>query len=294
MTAIRTLGYYAPVEKMLKDLTLMKRHNINAVRTSHYPNAPQFYQLCDRLGFYVIDEADMESHGCVTVYNDLKWTRGYDGIALIASDERFRRAITDRAESLVKRDINRPCVVFWSLGNESGWGTNMRAAGELVKFLDRTRLLHYESTHRLDDTPDDILDLVSEMYTSPEDMRRFLEKEDKRPFVLCEYCHAMGNGPGDLEEYRNTFYSSERFCGGFVWEWCDHSVPLGTTADGRVKYGYGGDFGEPAQRRQLLHGRIGLPGQDSPHWASGAEAGLPPRARYRWERAGQIPFLQCA
>ena len=238
------IGYYAPVDRMLNDLTLMKRHNINAVRTSHYPNAPQFYQLCDRLGFYVIDEADMESHGCVTVYNDLKWTRGYDGIALIASDERFLRAITDRAESLVKRDINRPCVVFWSLGNESGWGTNMRAAGELVKSLDDTRLLHYESTHRLDDTPDDILDLVSEMYTSPEDMRRFLEKEDKRPFVLCEYCHAMGNGPGDLEEYHNTFYSSERFCGGFVWEWCDHSVPLGTTADGRVKYGYGGDFGE--------------------------------------------------
>lgn len=238
------IGYYAPVDRMLNDLILMKRHNINAVRTSHYPNAPQFYQLCDRLGFYVIDEADMESHGCVTVYNDLKWTRGYDGIALIASDERFLRAITDRAESLVKRDINRPCVVFWSLGNESGWGTNMRAAGELVKSLDDTRLLHYESTHRLDDTPDDILDLVSEMYTSPEDMRRFLEKEDKRPFVLCEYCHAMGNGPGDLEEYHNTFYSSERFCGGFVWEWCDHSVPLGTTADGRVKYGYGGDFGE--------------------------------------------------
>lgn len=238
------IGYYASVDRMLNDLILMKRHNINAVRTSHYPNAPQFYRLCDRLGFYVIDEADMESHGCVTVYNDLKWTRGYDGIALIASDERFLRAITDRAESLVKRDINRPCVVFWSLGNESGWGTNMRAAGELVKSLDDTRLLHYESTHRLDDTPDDILDLVSEMYTSPEDMRRFLEKEDKRPFVLCEYCHAMGNGPGDLEEYRNTFYSSERFCGGFVWEWCDHSVPLGTTADGRVKYGYGGDFGE--------------------------------------------------
>ncbi len=238
------IGYYAPVDRMLNDLILMKRHNINAVRTSHYPNAPQFYQLCDRLGFYIIDEADMESHGCVTVYNDLKWTRGYDGIALIASDERFLRAITDRAESLVKRDINRPCVVFWSLGNESGWGTNMRAAGELVKSLDDTRLLHYESTHRLDDTPDDILDLVSEMYTSPEDMRRFLEKEDKRPFVLCEYCHAMGNGPGDLEEYHNTFYSSERFCGGFVWEWCDHSVPLGTTADGRVKYGYGGDFGE--------------------------------------------------
>lgn len=237
-------GYYAPVDKMLLDLTQMKRHNINAVRTSHYPNAPQFYQLCDRLGLYVIDEADMESHGCVTVYNDLKWTKGYDGIALIASDERFRLAITDRAESLVKRDVNRPCVVFWSLGNESGWGTNMRAAGELVKSLDGTRLLHYESTHRLDDTPDDILDLVSEMYTAPADMRKYLEGGDKRPFLLCEYCHAMGNGPGDLEDYRDTFYSDERFCGGFVWEWCDHTVPLGRTPDGRVKYGYGGDFGE--------------------------------------------------
>lgn len=238
-------GYYAPVGKMLLDLRQMKRHNINAVRTSHYPNSPQFYQLCDRLGLYVIDEADVESHGCVTVWNDLHWTKGYDGIALLASDEMFRKAITDRAESLVKRDVNRPCVVFWSLGNESGWGTNFRAAGELVKSLDDTRLLHYESTHRLDDTPDDVLDLVSEMYTSTADMKKFLEKTDeKRPFILCEYCHAMGNGPGDLEDYHETFCSSERFCGGFVWEWCDHSVPLGVTGDGRTKYGYGGDFGE--------------------------------------------------
>ena len=238
-------GYYASVRQMEHDLLLMKRNNINAVRTSHYPNAPEFYRLCDRLGLYVIDEADMESHGCVSVYNDLKWTRGYDGIALLASDKMFEKAITDRAESLVKRDINRPCVVFWSLGNESGWGTNMRAAGELVKSLDDTRLLHYESTHKLDDTPDDILDLVSEMYTSPEDMRKFLENEqERRPFILCEYCHAMGNGPGDLEDYHNTFYLHERFCGGFVWEWADHAFPQGTTADGRVKYGYGGDFGE--------------------------------------------------
>lgn len=239
-------GYYASVEQMERDLLLMKRNNINAVRTSHYPNAPEFYKLCDRLGLYVIDEADMESHGCVSVYNDLKWTRGYSGIALLASDKMFEKAIKDRAESLVKRDINRPCVVFWSLGNESGWGTNMRAAGELVKSLDNTRLLHYESTHKLDDTPDDILDLVSEMYTSPEDMRKFLDNEnERRPFILCEYCHAMGNGPGDLEDYHNTFYFHERFCGGFVWEWADHAFPQGTTPDGRVKYGYGGDFGEP-------------------------------------------------
>ena len=240
-------GYYASLEQMKKDIILMKRHNINAVRTSHYPNSPLFYSLCDEYGLYVIDEADMESHGCVNVYNDLKWSleNGYNGIALLASDNRFTKAITDRAEALVKRDINRPCVVFWSLGNESGYGTNMLKAGELVKALDDTRLLHYESTYKLDDTSDEILDLVSEMYTSPEDMMKFLEKEEeKRPFILCEYCHAMGNGPGDLEEYHNIFYSNERFCGGFVWEWSDHACPLGETEDGRKKYGYGGDFGE--------------------------------------------------
>ena len=238
-------GYYASVPQMKHDLELMKRHNINAVRTSHYPNSPLFYRLCDEYGLYVIDEADMESHGCVEVYNDFKWSNGYDGIALLASDERFRKAITDRAELLVTRDINRPCVVFWSLGNESGYGTNMLAAGELVKSLDDTRLLHYESTHHLDDTPSDILDVVSQMYTSPEDMQKFLQNEQEtRPFILCEYCHAMGNGPGDLEDYHSIFYSHERFCGGFVWEWSDHACILGYTGDGRPKYGYGGDFGE--------------------------------------------------
>lgn len=238
-------GYYASLEQMKKDIILMKQHNINAVRTSHYPNSPLFYKLCDEYGMYVIDEADMESHGCANVYNDLKWSRGYNGIALLASDERFEKAITDRAESLVKRDINRPCVVIWSLGNESGYGSNMLAAGKLVKALDDTRLLHYESTHKLDDTSDEILDFVSEMYTSPEDMMKFLEREEeKRPFILCEYCHAMGNGPGDLEDYHNIFYSDERFCGGFVWEWSDHACILGKTSDGRKKYGYGGDFGE--------------------------------------------------
>lgn len=240
-------GYYASVSQMKKDIELMKKHNINAVRTSHYPNSPLFYQLCDKYGLYVIDEADLESHGCVEVYNDFKcsWENGYNGIALLASDERFKKAIVDRAEALVKRDINRPCVMFWSLGNESGYGTNMLAAGELVKSLDNTRLLHYESTHKLDDTSDEILDVVSEMYTSPEDMRKFLQNEkESRPFILCEYCHAMGNGPGDLEDYHNAFYSHERFCGGFVWEWSDHACILGYTGDGKAKYGYGGDFGE--------------------------------------------------
>lgn len=240
-------GYVCSVAQMEKDLVLMKRHNINAVRTSHYPNSPLFYQLCDQYGLYVIDENDMESHGCVEVYNDLTGygSDGYRGIALLASDERFKKAILDRIEALVTRDYNRPCVVMWSLGNESGYGTNMRAAAELVKKLDDTRLVHYESTLKLDETSDDVLDLVSEMYTSTEDMKKYLEKEEEtRPFILCEYCHAMGNGPGDLEDYHQTFHSSERFCGGFIWEWSDHSVILGETPDGKPKYGYGGDWGE--------------------------------------------------
>lgn len=240
-------GNYASYEQMKKDIILMKKHNINAVRTSHYPNSPLFCQLCDEYGLYVIDEADMESHGCVEVYNDFKWSaeNSYCGIAMLACDERFRTAICDRAGSLVKRDINRPCVVFWSLGNESGYGENMLASAKLVKSLDDTRLVHYESTHRLDETPLDVLDVVSGMYWDINGMKGFLDNKDEhRPFVLCEYCHAMGNGPGDLEDYHETFYSSDRFIGGFVWEWSDHACILGTTADGKPKYGYGGDFGE--------------------------------------------------
>ena len=240
-------GYVASMEQMRRDLILMKQHNINAIRTSHYPNAPRFYHLCDEYGFYVIDEADLEAHGCIDVYQDFKWSKkgGYGGIALLASDKRFREAILDRERALVSRDVNRPCVVFWSLGNETGYGTNLREGALLIKEMDDTRPVHYESMHHLDDTPDDVLDLVSRMYPSPEDMKEFLkDKKEKRPYILCEYCHSIGNGPGDLEDYRDVFYSNERFAGGLIWEWCDHSLPTGKTEDGRVKYGYGGDFGE--------------------------------------------------
>lgn len=240
-------GYTASVDKMKKDLELMKRHNINAIRTSHYPNDPRFYQLCDEYGFYVIDEADLEMHGCVEVHNDFTWAdpNAYNGIALLASDERFREAIVDRSRLMYKRDNNRPCVVFWSLGNESGYGTNLRAAAEYLHSVDDSRLVHYESTHRLDDTSDDVLDMVSKMYPSIVEWTNYLNDEnEKRPLILCEYCHAMGNGPGDLEDYHQLFHSSDRFCGGFVWEWCDHGFSLGKTEDGREKYGYGGDFGE--------------------------------------------------
>lgn len=242
-------GYYASRERMKNDLVMMKKANINAVRTSHYPNSPEFYQLCDELGLYVIDEADIETHGCIFVYNNFKVHEKYEGISLIATDPKFKKAILDREQLLVTRDINRPCIIFWSLGNESGYGENFRDGAKLIKKLDETRLVHYENTRSLNDVPDDDLDVISEMYWPAEDTVKYLqhksEKENEnRPFIFCEYCHAMGNGPGDLEEYHKVFSENDRFCGGLIWEWADHAVILGKTEDGKIKYGYGGDSGE--------------------------------------------------
>ena len=239
-------GYVASVEQLEKDLQLMKQHNINAIRTSHYPNAPVFYKLCDRYGFYVIDEADLEMHGGVSVNNTAHWDwSDYSGIALAASNPLFYKGILDREKICVSRDINRPCVIMWSMGNECGNGHNFTKAAQWIKSFDNTRLLHYESVHNQGDTTDKPYDVVSRMYPSPEDWSKLSEnKKEKRPFILCEYCHAMGNGPGDLEDYHKVFHSSPRFCGGFIWEWCDHSIVMGKAKDGTIKYGYGGDWGE--------------------------------------------------
>ena len=240
-------GYYCTEKQMRKDLELMKQHNINGIRTAHYPNAPLFYQLCDEYGFFVISEADIESHGCANVYQNLDWTRrgGNCGMGMLAMEPLYHKSIVDRCERMVKQNYNHPSIIIWSLGNESGWGENFVAAAKAVKKLDSSRLLHYESLHQIGHLPDDELDLVSKIYPEPAYIKRLLEKEDeKRPFFLCEYSHSMGNGPGDLEAYQNIFYSNDRFLGGCIWEWCDHSIILGKTPDGRIKYGYGGDFGE--------------------------------------------------
>ena len=239
-------GYAASVAQLQKDLSLMKMHNVNAIRTSHYPNAPIFYKLCDRYGFYVIDEADLEMHGSVSVNNTAHWDwSDYSGIALAASNPLFYKGILDRQKICLSRDINRPCVVMWSMGNESGNGQNFTKAAKWIKSFDDTRLLHYESIHNQGDATDAPFDVVSRMYPSVEGWKKMSQdKKEKRPFVLCEYCHAMGNGPGDLEDYHKVFHSSPRFAGGFIWEWCDHSLVLGKTKDGQIKYGYGGDWGE--------------------------------------------------
>ncbi len=240
-------GSVASVEQMTKDLHLMKRNNINCIRTSHYPNAPVFYQLCDELGFYVVDEADFEAHGSVDAYNPIKWDKGYSGIAQVATNPIFANAINDRILKLVYRDINRPCVIMWSLGNESGYSKAVEAAAKLLKATDITRPIHYESAqHTLDGTDDSELDVVSRMYSPITEMYKYASdnSENKRPYFLCEYSHAMGNGPGDLADYWRVIESNDCFMGGCVWEWCDHAVYDGTDESGKPRYLYGGDFHE--------------------------------------------------
>ncbi len=255
-------GYAISREQAVRDLLLMKQHNVNAIRTSHYPNAPWFNQLCSEYGFYVIGEADLESHGNATKLGAYSLENYSDA----AADPQFKEAIVDRSQRNVIRDKNCAAVVIWSLGNESGWGENLEAAGRWVKDYDPSRLLHYENflTYHQGYKPDfSMLDLYSRMYapTVAQDLPwpgKELSIEEyfsggeldenlhgrRMPFILCEYIHAMGNGPGDAEDYQRLIMKHDGFCGGFVWEWCDHSVYGGQTPDNRPIYRYGGDFGE--------------------------------------------------
>ena len=219
------LGFVVPLAHMKQDLQLMKEHNINAIRTAHYPNDPRFLQLCDEMGFYVMDEADYESHGAGDIDN------------LVSSNPIFLKASVDRMERMVERDKNSTCVVIWSLGNESAYGENHLAMAEWTKKRDKSRLLHYERAFDQEKLDTSMLDMYSRMYPSVDWIRdEFLKKEhENRPLILCEYSHAMGVGPGDLKEYWDLFYAYDRLCGGFVWEWCDHGL--------YHKY-YGGDFGD--------------------------------------------------
>lgn len=230
-------------EHAMTDLRLMKEHNINAIRTSHYPNSPWFLEMCDEYGFYVIGESDIESHGCGEVYS----VEDLDYVSQIAKDKQFKKAILDRVQRNVIRDKNRTSILIWSLGNESGYGENMIEAGYWVKQYDPSRLLHYEGCTWQDWQQQDIsmLDLFSRMYASPEWVQEYCENpENKKPFIQCEFCHAMGNGPGDLEDNFKQVYQYDNYCGGFIWEWCDHAVFMGKAENGKDMFYYGGDFGE--------------------------------------------------
>lgn len=242
-------GFTVDVAKIRKDLVLMKEHNFNAIRSSHYPNAPFFYQMCDRYGFLVCDEADIEAHGPFMLYRkeDTDYNRFKKWNEKIADDPAWEQAILDRVKRMVARDKNRFCIIFWSMGNESAYGCNFEKALAWTKKYDPSRITQYESArYRNYDVTYDYsnLDLYSRMYPALSEIEEYLEKDGSKPFLLVEYCHSMGNGPGDLEDYFQIIQKDARMCGGFVWEWCDHAIAHGQAENGKTKYYYGGDHGE--------------------------------------------------
>lgn len=236
------LGRALSPDVMRQDILLMKRHHINAVRTSHYPNHPYFYDLCDEYGLYVIDEADLETHGFGLTGN----------INRLSDDPEWEAAYLDRMVRMVERDKNHPCVIIWSLGNESGFGCNHRAMAKWVREADPTRPIHYEP-----DRQAEVADFFGPMYTHiPRLVELGEEPEWNKPVILCEYAHAMGNGPGSLKEYWETFYKYRRLQGGFVWDWVDQGL-LRVNPDGTRGYVYGGDFGdEPNDGNFVLNGLV--------------------------------------
>lgn len=242
-------GFTISMEQIITDLTMMKQHNFNAIRSSHYPNAPYFYQLCDKYGFMVVDEADIEAHGPVMIYRkeDTDYNRFKRWNEKIADDPAWEASILDRVELMVRRDKNRPSIVMWSMGNESAYGCNFEKALKWTKEFDPSRITQYESArYRNYDVVYnyDYLDIYSRMYPSLEEIREYLKNDASKPFLLVEYCHSMGNGPGDFEDYFELIYENDLMCGGFVWEWCDHAIYKGKDKNGKDMYYYGGDHGE--------------------------------------------------
>ncbi|WP_086428905.1 glycoside hydrolase family 2 TIM barrel-domain containing protein [Staphylococcus cornubiensis] len=235
-------GYTVSEAQLIKDLTLMKKANFNAIRTAHYPKSPRFYELTDQYGFYVMSEADLETHGVVLLYGD----ENLDDFNLIMDNPRYEQVVVDRIDASIVPFKNFSSIITWSMGNESGYGCNMERGLAHAKALDASRPLHYEGAHYAAFHHDcSNLDMISRMYPSPEEIEtRYLTKPNlDKPFVLCEYAHAMGNSPGGLKTYHDLIERYDSFIGGFVWEWCDHAVQVGMK-DGRPMYRYGGDFGE--------------------------------------------------
>lgn len=238
-----TLGHVSTMETMLRDIELMKQMNINTVRTSHYPNDPRWLELCDRYGLYVIDETDLESHGSAV----MECYREKENIPFDSLDNMFnyfpnqpdwRDAMVDRAERMVLRDRNHASIIFWSMGNESGYGPNIGAMRDRVLSIDDTRPIHYERE------PGCVYsDVESVMYPSVEEVIRQGQRDDPHPYFMCEYAHAMGLGAGSMKEYWDAIYAYDRLIGGCVWEWVDHGM-LAENEEGDTFWAYGGDFGD--------------------------------------------------
>lgn len=237
-------GYVLTYEEMKKELLVMKSLNINTIRTSHYPPQPDFIDLCNELGFYVVDEADLETHGFCG--RRTAWAYDADPIWPARNPE-WKDAFVDRAARLYERDKNNTCVIMFSLGNESNFGRNHEAMSEYIRSREKertgiNRLVHYEGAYSNNESSmePDAVDLVSRMYCPAQHLTDYhIKSGDTRPFFLCEYSHAMGNGPGDVLDYWNEIEKHDYLIGGCIWEWADHVAPI---EEG--KFGYGGDFGE--------------------------------------------------
>lgn len=240
-------GYCTTREDMEKDLLLMKANNINCVRTSHYPNHPEFVELCNQYGLYVIEECDLETHGVEHAFG----LCSLQSIREMASNPVWLPSYLDRMQRMVERDKNACSVIIWSLGNEGQFGDNFVEMSEWTRRRDPSRLIHYERTafpnkaYGADQMPiHPCVDIISRMYTSLENLQiQGQLTTDKRPYFLAEYCHAMGLGPGELKDYWDLIYRYKRLIGGCIWEWCDHAVEK-KLPDGRIGYLYGGDHGE--------------------------------------------------
>jgi beta-galactosidase len=220
-------GHYVTRESMIQDIVLMKQHNINTVRTCHYPDDPQWYELCDEYGIYLIDEANIESHGM-----------GYRPEVTLANRPEWKEAHLDRIRRMVERDKNHPSVIIWSMGNEAGDGTNFELASEWIHRRDPSRPVHYERAQLRPHT-----DIYCPMYASVNEIVAYAKTNPDRPLVLCEYEHAMGNSCGNFQDYWDAIEKYPQLQGGCVWDWVDQGI-LRTTSDGRKYFGYGGDFGD--------------------------------------------------
>ncbi|KOO14289.1 beta-D-galactosidase [Vibrio xuii] len=221
-------GRAVGMDRVEKDIVLMKQHNINSVRTAHYPNDPRFYELCDIYGLFVMAETDVETHGFANVGD----------LSRITNDAAWEAVFVERAERHVHAQKNHPSIIMWSLGNESGYGCNIRSMYDATKAIDDTRLVHYE-----EDRDAEVVDVISTMYSRAQLMNYFGEFPHEKPRIICEYAHAMGNGPGGLTEYQNVFYKHDHIQGHYVWEWCDHGI-LARDEKGETFYKYGGDYGD--------------------------------------------------
>lgn len=230
-------GYAVTREDMLQDITLMKEFNINMVRSSHYPNDPFWYELCNRYGMYSMDEADLETHGFVPL--DKLQNNAIGQVMGVNNLPEWEDAFVDRAERMVQSHKNYSSILFWSLGNESGFGSNHIAMRDYIRSVDTTRLIHYETAGE-----EDCGDMVSVMYPTVDEVRRQGERtDDDRPYFICEYIHSMGNSMGYQQEYLDVIYNHDRLVGGCIWEWADHGLRR-HTEEGEEWFAYGGDFGD--------------------------------------------------